>query len=329
MTDDEKALNDLGGDAQTFDLMDPDNLPTDPEALAKLMGEGEQAPDEPEPDDTPGSSPEAVQSDDEAPILSADGKHAIPYQVLKQEREAKRAALERAQELERQILALQAKAEQEPVPQADTTDSDELDESAQAFLDEFPEVAKITKAQRAEIERLRREMQERDAKLSQVASFLEAQQAERQRAEIETVQAAIDANPVLSYLRTGDADPQLWNAAVAIDQELQQRPKWAGVSHADRFAEVVRRLETDYGPVALPSSYRASLPPAKSPAKTAVQRQAARPPIETLSDLAGGSSPEAGETNLEAMSSADLIAKFSGLSYEQLQQLPERILARL
>jgi hypothetical protein len=308
-------------DDDVLNQLDPDNLPTDPEELAKLLGGDveteEESETEPEADDkTPESSPEQVQEDEEAPVLSADGKHQIPYSVLKQEREAKRAFAEEAARLQQQLEALQQAQQTGLATPTEIPPYDPEDPEVKALEEEFPEIAKLNAATRAEITRLRQEMQTKDQRLEAMASAWEREQQAKQQAQMEEVNAAIDTNPVLRYLRSEEGDSKLWQAAVEIDVELQNRPGWANKSVAERFAKVVERLEEDYGPVQVPAGYQ-SVAPAKPVRKPKVDEVKEDLTINTLSDLKGGSSPESDGINLESASAVDLQAQFMKMTPQQ------------
>ena len=324
MTDEVLDQGDL--DVSQLDL---DNLPSDPGELLKLLNkEGtEEADDKQEPD----PSPELDQEEEEAPILSADGKHQIPYAVLKQEREARRAAAEQAAELQREQARLQEELQALKQAQKEgiatpTETYDPNDAEIAALEQEFPEIARANRAARAEIERLRQEMQARDARIEAMASQWEREQSTKQQAAMEEIQAAIDANPTLRYLRSEDGDPRLWEVAVAIDQELQNRPAWANKPVAERFQKVVERLAEDFGPVDVPGKYQSVTTKAK-PAKPKAEEDIS---INTLSDLRGGSSPESSGVNAEAMTAEQIGDYFLKMDPSQLAKIdPAEILARL
>ena len=312
--------------------LDLDTMSTDPEELLKLLNkEGEEETDDKQ---EPDPSTELDQEEEEAPILSADGKHQIPYAVLKQEREARRAAAEQAAELQREQARLQEElqalkqAKQEGIATlTDTPTFDPNDPEIQALESEFPEIARANRAARAEIERLRQEMQARDARIEAMAAQWEREQSAKQQAAMEEIQSAIDANPTLRYLRSEDGDPKMWEAAVAIDQELQNRPAWANRPVAERFQKVVERLAEDFGPVDVPGKYQSTATPKAKPAKPRDEEEIS---INTLSDLRGGSSPESSGVNAEKMSAEQMGDYFLSMDPSQLAKIdPAEILARL
>lgn len=319
---------------EAFDVsqLDPENLPSDPEELLKLL-EGSQEPKEAETGEgadenqEPESSTEPVQEEEEeAPILSADGKHQIPYTVLKQEREARRAAAEQAAMLQAELEALK-KAQATGVAAQEIPETP-LDPEIAELESEFPEIAKLNAATRAEMQRLRQEMQEKDQRLQAMASQWEREQQVKQQAEMEQVHAAIDANPTLRFLRSEDGDPKLWEAAVQIDVELQNRPAWAERPVAERFDAVVRRLEEDFGAVNVPTKYQSVATKPAKPAKPKAEEEDIL--INTLSDLRGGSSPESSGVSAEKLSAAEIGDYFLKMDPAQLAKIdPAELLARL
>lgn len=317
---------------ETFDVsqLDPDNLPSDPEELLKLISSLEGAPTEEsaeqetdEKPDEPESSTEPVQEEEEeAPILSADGKHQIPYTVLKQEREARRAAAEQAAMLQAELEAL--KAAQVAGVAAQEIPETPIDPELAELESEFPEIAKMNQATRAEMNRLRQEMQDKDQRLQAMAAQWEREQQAKQLVEMEQVHAAIDANPTLRFLRSEDGDPKLWEAAVQIDVELQGRPAWAEKPVAERFAAVVRRLEEDFGPVSVPGKYQSVAAKAAKPAAKPKEVEEDIP-FNTLSDLRGGSSPESDELNLNSASTMDLQSRLLKMTPAQQDEWLARL----
>lgn len=333
---DEEVLNDVeqvtNGDLASLDL---NNLPSDPEELLKLLNGAdatikvdEQIEDEDENSEGQGSSPEPPK-EDEAPILSADGKHQIPYSVLRRERDARQAMEAENAALQKQIEDLKQQTPGEASPRVTLPELDPEDPDIKALEEEFPEIAKLNQATRAENLRLRQEMEALKSRSDQMLKQWESEQVKKQQAEVDEVNTQIDANPVLRYLRA-EGDEKLWSAAVEIDQRLRNSPVWADKPMADRFAKVVERLEEDFGPVKLPADYQ-------SPARTTTANQKQRRvqdddtlTINTLSDLKGGSSPDSSGVNAENMTAAEIGEYFLKMDPSQLSKMdPTEILRRL
>lgn len=333
MTDDESVLNDL----EDIDLskVDLNNLPTDPSDILRMVNptqekesEGNQeervTDEKPEPE----SSTEQHPSEESQQVLSADGKHTIPYAVLRKERESRQAL-----EAERSSLAKEIENLRKQIESNSTSESisefDENDPDLKALEEEFPEISKVHRSMRVQMDRLLQKMDEKDAEINTIKAQVDRYENEKQQADVDEVNTQIDANPVLRYLRA-EGDEKLWSAAVEIDQRLQQSPIWAGKSMAERFAKVVERLEEDFGPVELPAEYQ-------SPARTAAAKPKRTPvadddslTINTLSDLKGGSSPESSGVNAENMTAAEIGEYFLKMDPSQLSKLdPTEILRRL
>lgn len=335
---DEEVLNDVE-QISNVDLssLDINSLPSDPEELLKLVNGGQETPEEPEDvdletdDKTKDADSSPAPKDEEASILSADGKHQIPYSVLRRERDARRSMEAENAALQKQLEDLKQQKPGEANPTLSIPELDPEDPDLKALEEEFPEIAKLNKAARAENQRLRQELETTRSKVNEMVGEWEKEKEKKQQAEVEEVNSVIDANPVLRYLRA-EGDEKLWNAAVEIDQRLQQSPVWAGKSMAERFEKVVERLQEDFGPVELPADYqspgRTTAPP---PAASRQQKpDVDKPTINTLSDIKGGSSPESSGVNAENMTAAEIGEYFLSMDPSQLAKMdPTEIMRRL
>lgn len=333
---DENVLNGVEeiGDIDLASL-DLNNLPSDPEELLKLVNGDQPLPEEKEEeeeeesDEKPDPEPSTESKEEEAPVLSADGKHQIPYSVLRRERDARRNMEAENAALQQQIEALK---QQKPGEATQVTDVPIMDDAElNALAEEFPELAKVTAATRSENMRLRQELESTKNRVETMVSQWEKEQQAKQQAEVEKVNSEIDANPVLRYLRA-EGDESLWKAAVEIDQRLQNSPAWAGKSIGERFAKVVERLEEDFGPVQVPAEYQspARKPAVKTAPKKPIEDDEDELTINTLSDLKGGSSPESSGINADNLTAADIGNIFLKMDPSQLAKMdPVEILRRL
>ena len=335
---DEEVLNDVE-QIDTVDLasLDLNTLPSDPEELLKLVNGGKETPDEPEDvdpelDDKPkDADPSPAPKEEEASILSADGKHQIPYSVLRRERDARRTMEAENAALQKQLEELKQQKPGQANPDPIIPELDPEDPDIKALEEEFPEIAKANRAARAENQRLRQELESTRAKVDEIAKEREEEKAKQQQAVVEEVNTVIDANPVLRYLRA-EGDEKLWDAAVAIDQRLRESPVWAEKSMAERFAKVAERLQEDFGPIELPAEYqsleRTATPPQKEKPKAKVDDDQLT--INTLSDLKGGSSPESSGVNAENMTAAEIGEYFLKMDPSVLSKIdPAEIMRRL
>ncbi|EQB2067492.1 hypothetical protein ACYEVR_001644 [Yersinia enterocolitica] len=170
-------------------------------------------------------------------ILSKDGQHVIPYDVLVAERTEKQrlagtnqqTATELA-EAKRQLAALTRQinsAGMQPVP--------------------LPEKAQVTPEQ---INFIRENFPEMAAVLDTVVQKIDyLQQGQPAQASHQPsgnpVTDAMNAVPDLKSWQ--DQDPDRFTLAVHIDTNLQNDPAWKNKSLTERFAEVAKRTKAAYG----------------------------------------------------------------------------------
>lgn len=307
MTD---ALKDLD-----YYAANPDEMPTDPDQIAALMAQmdGTPAPEQAENDATAGvevtegeeeKTEEAPQKvEDEAPIASKDGKHTIPYDVLRTEREKRRAAEQAMQELQARVDAMQQTGKPQEVAEGEAS-TDDLDSMAE----DFPAVAKLL----AHTRKLEQQLQT-------VAQRMEQEDRQRQEATMSEVRQAVDANPTLLHWEHND--PDRWAAAIEADTKLQASPAHRGLTLEARLAKAVEIVDAFYGPDT--TAPRAPTKPQNSPPKKAA---AAKDAPRTLSDIPGGAVPASDPVEEFAQMSADRLgAQMANMTPDQISALLNRL----
>ena len=307
MTD---ALKDLD-----YYAANPDEMPTDPDQIAALMAQmdGTPAPEQAENDATAGveategeeeKTEEAPQQvEDEAPIASKDGKHTIPYDVLRTEREKRRAAEQAMQELQARIDAMQQTGKPQEQAQGEAS-TDDLDSMAE----DFPAVAKLL----AHTRKLEQQLQT-------VAQRMEQEDRQRKEATMAEVRQAVDANPTLLHWEHND--PDRWAAAIEADTKLQASPAHRGLTLEARLAKAVEIVDAFYGPDT--TAPRAQAKPQNSPPKKAA---AAKEAPRTLSDIPGGAVPASDPVEEFAQMSADRLgAQMANMTPDQISALLNRL----
>ena len=307
MTD---ALKDLD-----YYAANPDEMPTDPDQIAALMAQmdGTPAPEQAENDATAGvevtegeeeKTEEAPQQvEDEAPIASKDGKHTIPYDVLRTEREKRRAAEQAMQELQARVDAMQQTGKPQEQAQGEAS-TDDLDSMAE----DFPAVAKLL----AHTRKLEQQLQT-------VAQRMEQEDRQRQEATMSEVRQAVDANPTLLHWEHND--PDRWAAAIEADTKLQASPAHRGLTLEARLAKAVEIVDAFYGPDT--TAPRAQAKPQNSPPKKAA---AAKEAPRTLSDIPGGAVPASDPVEEFAQMSADRLgAQMANMTPDQISALLNRL----
>ncbi|MFQ6256853.1 hypothetical protein ACLMPK_04980 [Yersinia enterocolitica] len=259
-------------------------------------------------------------------ILSKDGQHVIPYDVLVAERTEKQrlagtnqqTATELA-EAKRQLAALTRQinsAGMQPVP--------------------LPEKAQVTPEQ---INFIRENFPEMAAVLDTVVQKIDyLQQGQPAQAANQPsgnpVADAMNAVPDLKSWQ--DQDPDRFTLAVHIDTNLQNDPAWKDKSLTERFAEVAKRTKAAYGESVEPVQQEQATTTTTAATQTTadVQRIAAEKlAAATAATQVPGSPSDLGVTTthtaspLEQAANASpdqLQAMFAGMTDAQIEALLEQ-----
>ena len=329
--------------------LDLNNLSDNPEDLQKVFEQLEAggepaaaAPKEPEPaqkepekaqtnDDPANKEPQKAEqglSDNEADaagVATKDGKHVIPYSVLKSERDRASRAEQIAREAQERVAALeqQLKAGNQGAnngegartdPQQPTA-SDLSAEDLEALKEDFPTVYKAVMASMAAAKAL-------ETKLQPVEESVRSAEAERERSATETVQDAIDSVPKLAHIQATNKDA--FELAKQFDATLRTQIAWAAKPLSERFAKVAEMVESAIGPIELPGSKNAS-PNAEDLAKAAKAKaeqdaKASRTNVPTsLSEFPAGQHAAQDEREAaEQLTHQQLAEKFAGMNADQM-----------
>lgn len=329
--------------------LDLNNLSDNPEDLQKVFEQLEAggeptaaAPKEPEPapkepekaqsnDDPANKEPQKAEqglSDNEADaagVATKDGKHVIPYSVLKSERDRASRAEQIAREAQERVAALeqQLKAGNQGAnngegartdPQQPTA-SDLSADDLEALKEDFPTVYKAVMASMAAAKAL-------ETKLQPVEESVRSAEAERERSATETVQDAIDSVPKLAHIQATNKDA--FELAKQFDATLRTQSAWANKPLSERFAKVAEMVESAIGPIDLPGSKKAS-PSAEDLAKAAKAKaeqdaKASRTNVPTsLSEFPAGQHAAQDEREAaEQLTHQQLAEKFAGMNADQM-----------
>jgi len=319
---------------------------TDPEELAKVFAQledgetlNEKVPEKSDPnpqvtDDQTKNDPaivepqQAKQDQGQEPqgVATKDGKHVIPYTVLKSERDRASRAEQAAREAQERIAALEqqlqsgnqgAKEGERARTSQPAAESDLSDEDLEALKEDFPTVYKgliALKAQAAALE----------AKLSPVQETVRNAEAEQARSAQETVQDAIDSVPKLAHVQA--SDHEAFELAKQFDATLRNQAAWANKPLSERFAKAIEMVEATLGPIELPGSpARASQPSAEDLKKAALAKaaqaaKASRSDVPTsLSEFPAGQHAAQDEREAaENLTALQLAEKFSSMSADQM-----------
>lgn len=304
--------------------IDSGEVPDDPEILEKIIQmtnstdsiEGEVSNKQVEAEDKTEASvatdaketkEEAVNAEPEG-ILTADGKHVLPYDVLKAERQRAADLKREADELRQQLAAKSNAVSDQSMTEFTGMSEQDLIEMQEYFPEKYETLVKNLEASN---------------QMRQKLAQIEAEEARRAQEEanqrVAKVQEAIDSNPLLSSWK--DNDPVKWKAAIDVDAALLNDPETAKLSIAERLERVTKAVAQLYG-------IQTEAKPEPTPVKKAdeIKVQAKKPPINSLSDLPGGEAPEATELEkLENMSPVEIGALLATMSPEQQQAFFNRL----
>lgn len=293
---------------------------------------------EPAADEQPKPKAEEVTKTDEAAgVATKDGKHIIPYSVLKSERDRAARAEQIARNAEERLAALQAqlaagsqgantgegaRTEQQAIAASDISDTE-----LESIKDDFPVIYKAIKASMAKQQAL-------EGQLRPVEERVRMTQAEREREAAQTVQEAIDAVPKLAHIQASNHGA--FELAKQIDATLRTQAAWADKPLNERFSKVVEMVESAIGPIDLPGQAQAqSQAPEQSKAspsaeelmkaakaKAAQAAKVAGTHVPTsLSEFPAGQSPVTNEREAaEQLTPQQLYTKFAGMSADQMEE---------
>lgn len=327
--------------------LDLNNIPDNPEALQKAFeqihagGEPEEpAPKEPEQKaDEPGTKrvenepatndqkqdePQQLADEgDAAGVATKDGKHVIPYSVLKSERERAtraeqiaREAQERVAKLEQQLQTTPEAAKAAEGAQAQSA-SDLDQEDLDALKEDFPTVYKAVMASMAAAKAL-------EAKLQPVAESVRNVEAERERSTADLVQEAIDAVPKLAHIQA--TDPDTFALAKQFDAILRQQRAWDGKPLSERFAKVMAMVEGSIGQIDLPGDSKPKPSPstedlakaARAKAEAAAQASKSAVPTSLSEFPAGHHAAQDEREAVEQLTHQQLAEKFGRMSRDEM-----------
>lgn len=322
--------------------IDLNSLETDsPEALAAAFLElenggdanlTEEPPKAPEPeakaDPVKQETQEEKQGQSEPDgVLTKDGKHVIPYSVLKADRDRATRAEQVAREMQERVASLEAqiKAGNQGANNGEgartTPASDALDdlsnEDLEALKEDFPTVYKGLIATQNTLKSL-------EAKLKPVEESYQSRETEQARTQAEQVQDAIDSVPKLAHIQATDKDA--FELAKQFDKTLRDQSAWKDKPLADRFEKITEMVEAALGQIALPAKNQPSAQlsaaelRAAAEAKANASTKANKTAVPTsLSEFPVGDPAAADEQEAaQNMSVLQLADKFGRMSPDQV-----------
>lgn len=283
---------------------------TEPEAQGQQQAEQGQQQEEREPDG----------------VATKDGKHVIPYSVLKSERDRAARAEQIAREAQERLEALQAQlaagsqgannGEGARTNQQQPTVSDLSTEDLQTLQEDFPTVYKAVMASMAAAKAL-------EAKLAPVEESVRNAEADQARSAQETVQDAIDSVPKLAHIQANNAEA--FELAKQFDATLRTQSAWADKPLSERFSKVMEMVESTIGPIEVPGSQKATSQnvgdlkkAAMAKAEQVAKSNRSNVPTSLSEFPAGQHAAQDEQEAAEQMTALQLAEKFSTMTPDQM-----------
>lgn len=270
----------------------------------------EEIPKEQEQEAVDGDQPE------EPIVLAKDGKHAIPFEELQAAREQARYWQAQA---EAALAQQQQAAHQQAQPEPQAVDLKELRRELReaVFADDEAREAEIQETIDAELTRRAEEA---------AYQRIERRDAEARQRAVEQAIGAAAAQAIAEYPFLDHTGPQANTEAIAQVQALSVLYANNGVAPADALSSAVEKVAKMYAP---PEPKPAAAQPDGSvgaKAAAAIAKATVTAP-NSMSSIPSASVPHHDEADaVLAMSPAQLSAKFSRMTPDQIEAVVSRIL---
>lgn len=241
-------------------------------------------------------------------VLTKDGKHTIPYDVLRRTREAEAQARKAADEAIAKVRELEGKLQSATKQEAPPQDAllGKLDSLSQ----DFPELGDVFKSLHGTIASLQTQVEGMNADRMRESDT-------RAQNEQMRIREVIDRNPTLTLWES--EDPNAWERAVQFDSMLRERSEWNGRPYAERFAKAVELTLVDYPEAKRPPN-ETKIP---APNVKAHKEQGEFDKPISLSDLPGGTPPS--DSDFSNLSATQLESMFEKMTDDQVMGLLARV----
>lgn len=265
-------------------------------------------------------------------ILSKDGKHTMPYDVLERERDDKDAATAAARQLAAVVQALEEEnsrlrrgggdggeeGKAAPAVHPVRAQLDAALKQVEEISKEYPDLAPAQKAILDALtsmgENLYAEVERQRGTIAQLERVATQTVHDKQSAVKETVQDSLAKVPALVVWRT--KAPDLFKLATQFDNTLKNDEAWKGKPMVDRFNAAVQMVVAARGPQVLDGIAPAQDKTPESPKKPPVSASAAIAAalgISSLSDIPGGSPVSQVPGAVDGLSDSQLAEKLAGM----------------
>ncbi|KFA99473.1 hypothetical protein HW45_03690 [Vibrio sp. ER1A] len=255
-----------------------------------------------------------------AELVSKNGKHQIPYEVLEKHRRGEQELKSQLEEVQQKLTGSETtqqklKLFEEQLKEAGIT-PDRLPEELLNDPDSVNTIAEEVGGVAGQI----------------IAALVAKNQANQQPAQEpnQSQSASLEeilALPELANLNSWfDSDKERWDMAVNIDAQLQSDPKWKSMSDAERFIEVQKLVEASFNDPVEAGAKKELADQGKSQGQQpneAPQQQDVIP--NSPSSLSGGGNNST-EAARQALANADALTledAMTGMSSDEIDELLE------
>lgn len=245
-------------------------------------------------------------TDPEKVVLSKDGKHTIPYEVLEHAR-TKAATLEQENQQLKVVQAERDKLQAVLDKHGINLDADKAegmsDEELASLSEDFPSVGKAFSRLIGEIDALKKSQSQDDTPEATGKS---------------AARLALESIPELVLWEKNDQDRM--DYAKSKDVELMADPLWQSKPVRERFLEAVRRTSSAFGDVKDPVKPEDKPTQAQQPAKKAKEDSLPNSPSDignSVRETATRGTPE----YYAGLSTSQIQAEMSGMSTEDIEKL--------
>lgn len=285
-----------------------------------------------------GDAAAGVEDPSKTVVLTRDGKHTLPFEVVQNLRRDLTAEKERSRSLEAKSAEGQAalvrvrelEAQLEAAKANPTTVADEAQAGAGADGALTKEqIARLEKEYDPAIVETIKSLNDQIVALSRdVKAGRETREIDEETRAAQTVQDAIDAVPALA-LAQSQGGPK-WAALQAFDVQIRNTDEWKGKSLQERFEYIAREFNLPTPTPGQGNGAGGGAPPKKDDITTVVDRALAnagtRGPA-TASDLPGGQAPtQSFDQKIENLDSVQLATLYEGMSEEQRALMLSRVI---
>ncbi|BBM03791.1 hypothetical protein [Microbulbifer sp. GL-2] len=293
---------------------------------AGKQGDNDGTPPDADQQNEPDKSDEGMQF-----VESRDGKHKIPYEVLQAARDRANSLQNCTTELEQDLTGTKAELDQlqtlndqlkqqlqdnnltpgEVLKQAD------IDDATLEALGEYGDIGEVVRALALQNKQLQDAISKGQEEPGSQTKESESEPDVLQQ----QVETAIANNPSLSDWR--ENDPDKWDMATIVDNQLRQDPTFKNASFEDRFNEVVKRTQAAFGIPDIPAlGSEAEDKELADKAKEKVEEASKQQHPQSLSDL--GQAPTAQKSRADTfaeMSESQLESALANMSQDQIEEL--------